>query len=106
MEGWFRFFPFTAIWDQLLPESIAPFVQVEFGPLFASDVSPFLNFSVSMGLNIYLTEQVALSPEFGYGFIHATDSSVDFSKRPTGNNRESSEHLFGFNISLAFFFTA
>ena len=97
-ELWLRLFPFVAFSDDLLPDFLGPFVHAEVGALYARDVSPYFAASLSVGLNIYVTNQIALTPEFGYGFVYASDSGASFAG-------ESVEHILAANFGLSVFFT-
>jgi hypothetical protein len=91
-DVWFRFLPFDAT---QLPYYLDPFFNVQFGVHYGR-YYPCLVLSVSIGLNIYLTDQVGLAPEFGYSMIHATDSEVRF-------DGSSVEHSLGAVWGLSFF---
>lgn len=97
-ELFLRFFPFAAFAKEALPKTLGPFVGLEFGLLYAEDVSPFIATSFSLGLNIYLTEQIALTPEIGYALVYATDDAVSY-------GGEDLEHALVANFGLSVFFT-
>ncbi|MBK8480741.1 MAG: hypothetical protein IPL40_06160 [Proteobacteria bacterium] len=94
---WLRFLPF-AIAGELLPEVLAPFIGLEFGPRFAAGVTPYLVGSASLGLNLYLTDQIALAPEVGYSVIYATDAAAHFGS-------SALEQVLAVNWGLGLFFT-
>lgn len=75
---WLRFFPFTAFAPELLPEVFAPFVGTSFGPQIVESFTPYLQVSASLGCNLYITEQIAFTPEVGYGLVIATDDAAKF----------------------------
>jgi hypothetical protein len=93
---WLRFFPFAAD-KTLLPYYLAPFVNIQIGGIFVKDYYPYLILSGSIGLNIYITEQIALSPEFGYSMVRAFDTQIRF-------DGSTVEHALGFTWGLSFFF--
>lgn len=96
-ELWLRFLPFALVPD-LLPEVLAPFFNLEFGPHFAAGVTPYLVGTASLGLNLYLTDQLALAPEVGYSVIYATDAVAHF-------GTSALEHVLVVNWGLGIFFT-
>lgn len=97
-ELFLRFFPFSAFAKDALPKTLSPFVGLEFGALYAEELTPFIVTSLSVGLNIYVTEQIALTPELGYGLIYATDDAVSY-------GGEDLEHALAANFGLSVFFT-
>jgi hypothetical protein len=90
-----RFFPLA--FTTLLPEYLAPFVGVDAGGMFGSEVDPFVVGSATVGFNLYLARHVAFSPEVGYGFVYAADDDVRF-----GNSRW--EHIVAADWRLGVFF--
>lgn len=73
---WLRFFPFEVPDEAILPRVFAPFVELEFGPHYAEDVTPYLLWTTWLGANLYITEQLALSPRVGYALILITDDDA------------------------------
>lgn len=96
-ELWLRFLPFAVV-DEVLPEILSPFLNLEFGPHFAAGVTPYLVCTASLGLNLYLTDQIALAPEVGYSLIYATDAVAHF-------GTSALEHVLAVNWGLGLFFT-
>ncbi|MBW2735098.1 MAG: hypothetical protein JRH20_22175 [Deltaproteobacteria bacterium] len=97
-EVFVHFFPFSAFAEDALPNFLGPFVGFEFGALYAKNLSPFIATSLSVGLNIYLTDQIALTPELGYGLVYASDDAVRY-------DGEEIEHALVANFGLSVFFT-
>ena len=94
-EIWMRLYPFKP--SRALPETLAPFFNVEFGAIYARHVTPYLNWTASIGMLIHLTEQVALTPEIGYSLVRATCCLIEF-----GGSKN--EHVLSANWGLSFFF--
>lgn len=93
---WLRFFPFTAFAPELLPDVFAPFVGTSFGPQMVENFTPYLQISGSVGCNLYITEQIAFTPEVGYGLVIATDEAAKF-------EGSSLEHAIAATWGLALF---
>lgn len=98
-EAWARFFPFE-IDPEMLPFYLGPFINLEFGGIFAEDVFPFLDLALSIGINFYLTNQIAITPEFGYSLVITTDNAV----RDTRFGGSRVDHALVFDWGLSFFF--
>ena len=91
-------FEFDATKD-MLPYYLGPFADVDFGLVYAPDISPFIGFGVSAGLNVYLTDQIALQLRLGYRLIHAIDDAVKF------DEDSSTDHALGSDWGLSFYFS-
>ena len=94
-----RLFPLKLMADNPLPYFLSPYVGVEFGAIYARDLTPFVVLQSVLGLNIYLTDQVALSPEVGHSLIYATDAAISF-----GEGDGGLEQALSGSWSLSFFF--
>jgi len=82
-----------------LPEFLGPYANLEFGPRYAEGISPDLVLSVSIGLNLYPTERLALGPEVGYSFAFATDGDALF-----GDSRV--DHVIAVTWGLTIYFAS
>ncbi|MCA9671324.1 MAG: hypothetical protein KC503_37260 [Myxococcales bacterium] len=97
--GFARFFPFSIDKSaETLPYWFAPFVGVSVGGIYAQKISPFFSATGSLGVNFYLTDQIALTLELGYALILSTESTLKF-------DGSSLEHALAAGWGLAFFFS-
>lgn len=104
VDGWFggfdiglRFFP-LATSDTLIAPSFAPFLNFDMGLRAGRGIGATLRLGPSIGFNIHITEQVAITPEFGYAALFATDEERRFS----GTNIE---HALAMTWTISFFVT-
>lgn len=95
-ELWLRFLPFAK--QDLMPEVLSPFITVSLGPRYTEGITPYVLVSAAVGLNIYLTEQLAFAPELGYSLVVATDkdAEVDGSRL---------DHVLAAGWALSFYFS-